>query len=82
MDNWNFEVMAELRREELISVMRQIRLEQEAEKGSFSHPGRFARAMAAIGLWMIAFGQKLCQRYAEPWPEVHPVLHSFSTGQR
>ncbi len=82
MDNWNFEVMAELRREELINVMRQIRLEQEAERGSFSYPGRFAHAMAAIGLWMIAFGERLHKRYAEPWSEVLPIQHGFSTGQR
>jgi len=82
MNNWHLEVMAELHRKRLVDVMRQIRLEQEAQKGNAFHPGRYARAMVAVSLWMIAFGEQLHRRYAGPWTEVRPAQPGFSINSR
>ena len=82
MNNWHLEVMAELHRERLLDAMRQIRLEQTAQKGNASHPRRYARAMVAVSLWMITFGERLQKRYAGPWTEAQPAQPKFSTNSR
>ncbi len=82
MNNWHLEVMAELHRKQILGAMRQIRLEQEAQKGNSFQPGRFARGMVSVSLWMIAFGEQLHKRYAGPWTEVQPTRHNFSANSR
>ncbi len=81
MEGLQLELAAEERRQQLIRTIRQVRLEQEVERSSF-RPGWFARGMVSVGLWMIAYGERLRQRYAEPWIEAQPVQRSFSMEQR
>ena len=82
MDQWSLEIMAELHRKRLVQSMDEIRLEQEAERANPFHPGRFARTMVFVSLWMIAFGEQLHKRYAGPWSEARATQPRLSTEAR
>lgn len=77
METLQLEVMAEERRRELICIMRQVRLEQEAEQSTL-RLGWFARGMLFVGARLIALGGQLQRRYATS----QPVQRSFSMSQR
>jgi len=78
MNHWLSETVAETKREEVSRVMREIRLEEEAEKGSADYPGRFERMMISLGLWMVTFGERLQKRYTRPQNEYHMMHRTLS----
>ena len=79
MNYWQYEKMAEERREEIRSEMEQIRLEQKALSARPSGTNWYRRRMLNLGNWMIAKGKQLRTRYESlPADRTRPVHRTYA----
>jgi len=81
MNYWQYEMLAEERREEIRAEMKQIRLEEQALAARPVSPGWYGRRMFSLGNWMIATGRQLRGRYeieSRPTSHTHKVRGSFA----
>jgi hypothetical protein len=79
MNYFQYEKMAEDRREEIRSEMKQIRLQEKALSARPSGSNWYTRRMLNLGNWMIAKGKKLRTRYESlPVDRTRPVHRSYA----
>jgi len=66
MNHWQNEIMAEYRRQQLMTEAEEFRLQKIASRARIYHPGLFERAMFHFANWMISTGKLLRNRYEIP----------------
>ncbi len=66
MNYIQYEILAELHREQIVEDITRIRLEQEAMNGNTELTGLFERSMYHLANWMVTTGKALRQRYERP----------------
>lgn len=79
MNHWHMENLAELRRQEIETELRQIHLAERMPVGNPYRAGMFSRLMFNLANWMIDTGRHLRRRYESPaGPHTHQPTGSFA----